>query len=195
MIIAIVGVGGQGQTVEDCLTSYGDPAHRIFYDDKTELKVNYLYENPKLSEWWSVVAIGDNVIRNIICEKILFLGGSLLTVKHKDCFVSDTAKIGVGSTIHFGAHVGANVVLGKGCIVNNGASVGHGCKLGDYVNVCDGTMFGGDVTVGDETFIGLNCTILPKVKIGKACTIGAGSVVINNIPDGMKVAGNPARPI
>jgi sugar O-acyltransferase (sialic acid O-acetyltransferase NeuD family) len=195
MIIAIVGAGGQGKTVEDCLSSYADPSHRIFFDDKTNLPVKSLYKQEGFKQFLTVVAIGDNVIRSLICEQILIRGGNLLTVQHKDCFVSSSAKIGVGSTIHFGVHVGAGVVLGKGCIINNGASVGHGCKLGNYVNVCDGTMFGGDVKVGDETFIGLNCTILPKIKIGKSCTIGAGSVVIHNVHDGAKVVGNPARPI
>ena len=35
--------------------------------------------------------------------------------------------------------------------------------------------------------------MIPNITIGKWCTIGAGAVVINDIPDGATVVGNPAR--
>jgi len=35
--------------------------------------------------------------------------------------------------------------------------------------------------------------VIPNLKIGKWCTIGAGAVVISDIPDGATVVGNPAR--
>lgn len=51
----------------------------------------------------------------------------------------------------------------------------------------------GKIRVGDRSFIGCNTTILPGVTIGSRCVIGAGSVVTKDVPDGMVVAGNPAR--
>ena len=51
----------------------------------------------------------------------------------------------------------------------------------------------GRIRVGDRSFIGCNATILPGVTIGSRCVIGAGSVVTKDVPDGMVVAGNPAR--
>ena len=194
-MIAVIGAGGQGKTVEDCFLSYAEPSQRVFFDDATDRKVRFLFEADDFREHPIVVAIGDNALRRKFCEQVTAKNGWLLSVAHASSFISASSKTHAGSTIHFGAHVGADVTLGIGCIVNNCASVGHGCKLGDYVNVCDGTMFGGAVEVGDETFIGLNVTILPKVKIGKKCIIGAGSVVTRDVPDGAKVVGNPARRI
>ena len=43
--------------------------------------------------------------------------------------------------------------------------------------------------------IGANCTIMPGVEIGEDSLVGAGSVVIRDVPAGMVVAGNPARVI
>lgn len=48
------------------------------------------------------------------------------------------------------------------------------------------------VSIGDDTWLGGNVTVCPGVRIGKRCIIGAGSVVLRDIPDDTMVAGNPA---
>lgn len=51
----------------------------------------------------------------------------------------------------------------------------------------------GRIVVGEYSFLGYGVTILPGVTIGKNCVIGAGSVVTKDVPDGMVVAGVPAK--
>lgn len=51
----------------------------------------------------------------------------------------------------------------------------------------------GKVVIGDRVFIGANSTILMNVHIGNDVIIGAGSLVNKDIPDGMVVAGVPAK--
>ena len=53
----------------------------------------------------------------------------------------------------------------------------------------------GKIHIGERSFIGCNSTIMPGVTIGKRCVIAAGSVVTKDIPDGMVVAGVPAKVI
>lgn len=53
----------------------------------------------------------------------------------------------------------------------------------------------GRVSIGDNVFIGAESIVLPGVTIGSNVVIGAGSVVTHDVPDGMLVAGNPARTI
>lgn len=49
--------------------------------------------------------------------------------------------------------------------------------------------------IGDNVFIGMNATILMGTHIGNNSIVGAGSVVSGNFPDGVVIAGNPARVI
>ncbi len=49
------------------------------------------------------------------------------------------------------------------------------------------------VFIGDDCYIGTGVTILGPVKIGNNVTIGAGAVVVKDIPDNCVVAGNPAK--
>ena len=51
------------------------------------------------------------------------------------------------------------------------------------------------VEIGDDVFIGVQCVILPGVRIGTRVIVAAGSIVTSSVPDGVIVAGNPARVI
>ncbi len=53
----------------------------------------------------------------------------------------------------------------------------------------------GRVTIGDNVFIGAESVVLPNVTIGNDVIIGSNSTVTKNIPDGVVVAGSPAKVI
>jgi acetyltransferase-like isoleucine patch superfamily enzyme len=124
------------------------------------------------------------------------------------------ASIREDNVIGDGCSVGTNAVLEYGNRIGNGTRVHSGCFLertilGENVFVAPNVVFTDDphppcprygdckggVTVGDYTAIGGNVTVLPGVKIGSHCLIGGGSVVTADVPDGMVVAGSPARVI
>lgn len=51
------------------------------------------------------------------------------------------------------------------------------------------------VTIGDDVFIGARALIMPGIHVGQGSIIGAGSVVVKDVPAYTIVAGNPAKPI
>lgn len=61
-------------------------------------------------------------------------------------------------------------------------------KLTSYVKI-------GKIKIEDNVFIGANTTILPNVRIGENSIIGAGSVVVKDIPANCVATGNPAKMI
>jgi len=52
----------------------------------------------------------------------------------------------------------------------------------------------GAVTIKRGAQIGLRAIIMPGVTVGRGAVVGAGSVVTRDVPDGVTVAGSPAKP-
>ena len=58
-----------------------------------------------------------------------------------------------------------------------------------------GLEYAKPIKVGDNVWIGGNVVVLPGVTIGSNCVIGAGSVVVKDIPDNSIAVGNPCKVI
>ena len=68
-------------------------------------------------------------------------------------FVSESARIGAGSTIHPCAHVRADVVIGSECTIHPGVVIGNGCRLGDNVTLYPYVVLYPDVIIGNNVVI------------------------------------------
>ncbi|MBQ7897150.1 MAG: sugar O-acetyltransferase [Clostridia bacterium] len=71
-------------------------------------------------------------------------------------------------------------------------AAGHPLDREERIN---GLEYAFPVTIGDNVWIGGSVSIIGGVTIGKDSIIGAGSVVIRDIPEGVLAAGNPCRVI
>ena len=65
--------------------------------------------------------------------------------------------------------------------------------MDDFVHVIPNAALAGGVQVGEGSHIGISAYVSPGKKIGKWVTVGAGTVIINDIPDYAVVVGNPGR--
>ena len=59
----------------------------------------------------------------------------------------------------------------------------------------EGLEYARPIAIGDDAWLGGGSIVLPGVSVGEAAVVGAGSVVSRDVPPGVTVAGNPARPI
>lgn len=114
---------------------------------------------------------------------------------HKTAIISRTADIGRNIQLLAGSIVGSFASIGDYSIINSGANVDHDCTIGRNCHIAPRAALAGEVTVEDNVFVGINATILPRLRIGSGATVGAGAVVTKDVPNGVVVTGNPARPL
>lgn len=89
----------------------------------------------------------------------------------------------------------APVTIGDDCFIGPNVSIYTACHSTDPVERNTRQEWARPVTIGHNCWIGGSTTILPGVTIGDNVTIGAGSVVVHDIPSNSVAVGNPARVI
>ena len=137
------------------------------------------------------------------------------TLIEEGCYVDDGAKIGDYCRIHRNVYIGKNVSVGDNGKIQNNNSIYEGVTLEDGVFIGTNVSFindrypraitkdGRQIVPSDwkleETrvcygaSIGAGSVIMCGVTIGKWALVAAGSVVLEDVPEGAMVAGNPAR--
>ncbi len=71
--------------------------------------------------------------------------------------------------------------------------IGHDVQIGTDCELAAGVVIGGHVKVGNGVRFGLNACVRPFIEIGDRSRIGAGAVVVKNVPAGEVWAGSPAK--
>lgn len=104
-----------------------------------------------------------------------------------DVVLSEGAQIMAGTVIQTGCHIGINAVI------NTGSVVDHDCHIGDHVHISPGATLSGGVSVGENAHIGTGATVIQGIQIGHNSLVAAGAVVISDVPNGVIVAGIPAK--
>ena len=89
----------------------------------------------------------------------------------------------------------ACVTIGDDCFIGPNVSIYTACHSTDPVERNTRQEWAKPVNIGNNVWIGGSVTILPGVKIGDNVTIGAGSVVIRDIPSNTVAVGNPCKVI
>lgn len=89
----------------------------------------------------------------------------------------------------------ARVTIGDDCFIGPNVSIYTACHSTDPVKRNSRQEWAEPVTIGNNVWIGGSVTILPGVNIGDNVTIGAGSVVVYDLPSNSVAVGNPCRVI
>lgn len=114
---------------------------------------------------------------------------------HPKAWVSKRVEIGAGSIIYPGVCIDVDVKIGSFCLLNKLCTLGHDTIVGNYATIAPGVNIGGFNQIDEGCDFGINACSIQKIKIGKWATIGAGAVIIRDVPDNAVVVGNPGREI
>lgn len=126
------------------------------------------------------------------------------------CSITFASRYSSAPTLTIGDHTG----IGHGCrfVVGKRITIGRHCRIAGDVWMFDSSGHPVDpearragsaaseadvrpITIGDNVWIGGRAIIHPGVTIGDNSVISAGAVVMNDVPAGAVVAGNPARAV
>lgn len=144
------------------------------------------------------------------------------SIVDKGAVIGDGTKVWHFCHLMPGSSIGNNCILGQNVYIDKDVSIGNGVKIQNNVSVYNGVTVEDDVFIGPsvvftnvinprsfierkEEFkstlikkgatLGANATIICGIEIGAYAMIGAGSVVLNNVPAFALVVGNPAKKI
>jgi virginiamycin A acetyltransferase len=168
--------------------------------------------------WLTIKLIGGDTAKKIFiyCGEILSICPTIIGMYLRKAYYWATCT-GVSPDVHFLfgcmlAH--REVTIRKGVIIGpytfiGYADIGENVLFGGRVSVISGKYQHGRpdqriaqqeveeqhevILIGKNSWIGSDATIL--ANIGDNCTVGAGSVVLKEVPEGTTVLGNPARKV
>jgi sugar O-acyltransferase (sialic acid O-acetyltransferase NeuD family) len=202
--IFVYGARGHGKVVADILQACGQ---RVcgFIDDGADsigsqvlgLPVcggfTWLKDRTQQTPVAVVLGIGKNEARKEVAERCRSAGIKLLTAIHPGAVVSTSARIGDGTVIMARAVVNPDSIIGECAVVNTGAVVEHDCVVGDYAHLSPNSSMGGAARLGALSWLGMSAAIIHGVSVGVGTVVGAGAVVIRDLPDRVVAIGVPAR--
>jgi serine O-acetyltransferase len=104
-----------------------------------------------------------------------------------------------GVEIHPAARIGREFFIDHG----SGVVIGETTEIGDFVTLYQGVTLGGTgfqpgkrhPTLGDNVTVGSGAKLLGPISVGNGAKIGANTVVVEDVPPGSTVVGNPGHPV
>ena len=166
---------------------------RLFAQHRVMMEENVIHAKLFHAYDEVIVATGDNRLRQIRLQILEEYGIPIATIIHPSAIISPTAQVNCGSTILANAVIHTLARIGTGCIINTGAIVEHDCVIKDFVNMSPNCAMAGHCSVESRAFLGIGSTLSPAVTIGEDAVIGAGAVVLTDIPAHATAVGVPAK--
>jgi serine O-acetyltransferase len=104
-----------------------------------------------------------------------------------------------GVEIHPAARIGPQFFIDHG----SGVVIGETAEIGECVTLYQGVTLGGTgfqrgkrhPTLGDNVTVGSGAKLLGPIAVGDGAKIGANTVVVEDVPPGSTVVGNPGHPV
>ena len=205
--IVIIGAGGVGKEVALLIEQINNKKLTYnligFIDDNSSLhgtqingyKVLGGIEHLKTmhSPIYAVCAIANYKVKKNIINSLTSSSVHFANIIHPDVYISNTNSVGEGVIIYSGVIMTTNIKIGDHVIISPKCGIGHEALIENYVSLLWNVNVSGNVTIREGSLIGSGVTIIQNKIIGKASILGAGAVVIKDIPDNCTAVGMPAK--
>jgi len=208
--LVIVGAGGLGRevlaTARDCNMIRKQWEILGFLDSDERLSGTLVGGVPVLGgdEWCRnhhdesmrfVCAIGSPRTRSRVVERLSASNCRFASVVHPEVRIPKSVAIGLGTVIMAGTKFTVDATIGSHVVVYLNCAITHDVSIGDFALIPSGCSLSGAVVLEEGVQLGSHVSVLPSRRIGAWSVIGAGSVVVQDIPAGCTAVGVPCRVI
>ena len=144
-----------------------------------------------------VVAVGASRTREKIVSNMKTVNPSIKfgTVIDPSVEMSELVTIGEGTIICAHTIITVNIEIGAHVIINLDCTVGHDAVLQDFVTLYPSVNVSGITNIGHAVELGTGMQIIQGKTVGDYSIVGAGAVVVKDIPAKCTAVGSPAKPI
>lgn len=140
--------------------------------------------------------LGNNKLRVKFLSKAKELGYKTPNYIHPSVIISPNVSIGEGVYILLGTTIMPHTVIKDYVMISMGVHLAHHCVLDEGVFLSTGCNFGASIHAHKYAYCGISSTIMTGIHdLGEDCLIGAGAVVIRDVPERGVMAGVPAKVI
>lgn len=202
----IIGAGTQGQI----MASYLKQAKIDligFVDDNPALKETPVLDLPVLGNYNDLLSadfkdkiddvycpIGINSIRSEYLSSLKDFGYGIPSYIHPSVVLGPDVELGEAVYMFPGNIIMPHAIIGSYFMMNTSSTVAHHTVIEDGVFVSSGVNIGALIRVKENAYFGMGVTAMTGIKeIGRDSLIGAGTVLIRDVPDYATVVGNPGR--
>lgn len=150
--------------------------------------------NDKLSSA-VICGIGNTRDRKKVVNILMQSGAQFPNLIHPRVICYPGNSFGIGNIISPGNILNIDVSVGNHVCLEMASNLGHDVVIEDFVSLMPGVKVAGRVVLEEGCYLGTGCTIIQGKHIGKWATVGAGAVVIEDVPPYTTVVGVPAKVI
>lgn len=206
--IVIIGAGGLGkeiaQLVRDINTDENTWNLLGFIDETTSKQGTLVNDIPVLGgfEWlntqdrkdiYAVCAVGNPKDKYNLIKKASPYNLKFATLIHPDARLNKYCEIGFGSIICYGSMISVNTKIGNHVCINPGCGIGHDTIIDNYTSLYWNVTLSGNVYIRQGCEIGSKAVVIQKKTVGEWSIIGAGAVIIRDMPDHCTAVGVPGK--
>lgn len=144
-----------------------------------------------------VCAVGASRTREKIVHNLKAINPSIKfgSVIDPGAEISDRVTVGEGTIICAHTIITVNIAIGRHVIINLDCTVGHDAVLQDFVTLYPSVNVSGMTNIGRAVELGTGMQIIQGKAVGDYSIVGAGAVVVRDIPPKCTAVGSPAKPI
>lgn len=210
-LIGVYGASGFGKEVMPLVRQHYSQLNQdniVFIDDGGRLEQLDGYKILSYQQFMQhpatqkavTIAIADSQVREKLNAKLVQDNIEIINVIANNALQYDNITMGKGSIICGFVHLTSNIKIGKGFHANIYSYIAHDCVIGDFVTFAPRVSCNGNVHIEDHAYIGTGAVLRQGTPdkpliIGKGAIVGMGAVVTKDVPAGVTVVGNPARPL